>query len=131
MELLNLYFGPPSLRRSKRWSLFIQHGLTRGSPGHLGRPEGIVHARVTNPKPWVTGTLDELQVNDYHALLQNDIRRNSRAFSASNAIAQVSDSGLTFENPDPLQLALLDAEMLEQTASFAEQDGDQVDLDLI
>ena len=43
----------------------------------------------------------------------------------------MDDATLTLENPDPLQLALLDAKVLEQPAPLAEQDRDQVDLELV
>ena len=54
-----------------------------------------------------------------------------RPNSSANPVAEMSDAGFTFENPDPLELASLDAEMFEQTAPFAEQDRYKVDLDLV
>jgi hypothetical protein len=43
-------------------------------------------------------------------------------------VAKVDDATLTFENSDPLQLALFDAEVLEQPPPLAEEDRDEVDL---
>jgi hypothetical protein len=43
----------------------------------------------------------------------------------------VDDATLAFEDPDPLQLALLGAEALEQPPPLAEQQLDQVDLELV
>jgi uncharacterized glyoxalase superfamily protein PhnB len=43
----------------------------------------------------------------------------------------VGDAALTFENSDPLQLARFDAEVLEQPPPIAQQDRDQVDLELV
>src|SRR5688572_2931159 len=61
-----------------------------------------------------------------------DPRENgTRASSAQNAEAQVGDASFSFEDSDALQLALLDAEVLEQTAAVAEQHGDEVDLELV
>lgn len=43
----------------------------------------------------------------------------------------VVDATVSFENSDPLQLALLDAEVFKQASSIAEQDRHQVDLELV
>jgi hypothetical protein len=51
--------------------------------------------------------------------------------SAADAVAKVGDATLSFENSDPLQLALFDAEVLEQPPPIAVQDRDQVDLELV
>ncbi len=55
----------------------------------------------------------------------------SRVLSADDAEAQVGDATLSFENSDPLQLTLFDAEMLEQPPPIAHQDRDQMDLELV
>lgn len=47
------------------------------------------------------------------------------------AVAKVGDAAFSFENSDALQFALFDAEVLEQAAALAEQDGDQVDLEFV
>ena len=39
--------------------------------------------------------------------------------SAADAVTKVGDATLSFENPDPLQLALFDAEVLEQPPPIA------------
>src|SRR2546428_701137 len=51
--------------------------------------------------------------------------------SAADAVAKVGDATLAFANSDPLQLALFDAEVLEQPPPVAEQDRDQVDLKFV
>jgi hypothetical protein len=43
----------------------------------------------------------------------------------------VNDASFSFENSDPLQLALIFAEVLKQPPPMAQQDRDQVDLDLV
>jgi hypothetical protein len=44
--------------------------------------------------------------------------------SAAHAVAKVDNATLSFENPDPLQFALLDAEVLKQTPPVTQQDWD-------
>src|SRR5438045_1456655 len=51
--------------------------------------------------------------------------------SAADAIAKVDDAIVTFENSDPFQFALFDAEMLKQPPPIAHQNGDQVNLELV
>ena len=49
----------------------------------------------------------------------------------ADPIAKVGHAGFSFENSDPLQLPLFDAEVLEQPPPIAHQDRDQVDLELV
>ena len=43
----------------------------------------------------------------------------------------MGDAALAFQDPDALELDVLRAEVVEEAASPAEQDGDQVDLELV
>ncbi len=51
--------------------------------------------------------------------------------SLADAVAKVGHATFSLENSDLLQLALFGAEVLEQRPPFAEQDRDQVDLELV
>lgn len=49
---------------------------------------------------------------------------------AADAVAKVSHATVSFENSEPLQLALVDADVLKQPPT-AQQDRNQVDLELV
>ena len=59
------------------------------------------------------------------------VNTSAPAPSPADAVAKVRDATLSFENSDALQLPLFDAEVLEQPPPIAEQDRDQVDLELV
>ena len=43
----------------------------------------------------------------------------------------MDDAAIAFQDPDPLKLALLDPEVLEQATAVAQEDRDQVDRELV
>jgi hypothetical protein len=58
-------------------------------------------------------------------------RVRSAERSAADAVVKVGDATITFENYGPLELALFDAEVLEQPSPLTAEDRDQVDLELV
>jgi len=51
--------------------------------------------------------------------------------AAADAEVKVGDATLTFKDSDPLQLPMFNAEGARTTAALAEEDRDQVDLELV
>jgi hypothetical protein len=101
---------------------------------HQARPHRRLHITLSRAAGGAGGPGSrQLRVDQpAHSAVWVAISRGPAASaSAADAVAKVGDAALTFENSDPLQVALFDAEVLEQPPPVAEEDRDQVDLEFV